>query len=174
MWLKYDSKPISLAEYADRPQKGPREDGYRSDYQKPCGTWITDDSEHCWREWCTAENFIREKITHKHRVILDETNILFLRCAYDLDDFTRDFGVDIWWGPDGHPRKHMNRCIEWEKVSGVYDGIIITPYIWERRMDLNWYYTWDCASGCIWNVRAIKAIDLIEVSELDAEKTEAA
>lgn len=99
MWLKYDSKPISLADYADRRQKEPREDGYRSEYQKPCGTWIADDSEHCWREWCASERFGLDGLTHKHAVEINSANILFLHHAYDLDDFTRKFGVDVWWGP---------------------------------------------------------------------------
>ena len=68
--------------------------------------------------------------------------------------------------------KYKNRCIAWEKVAAKYDGLIITPYIWQRRMELNWYYTWDCASGCIWNVRAIKDIRLIETVE--SKETKAA
>jgi hypothetical protein len=25
-------------------------------------------------------------------------------------------------------------------------------------MDLDWYYSWDCASGVIWNAKAISAL----------------
>lgn len=175
MWLKYDSKLISMSDYTDREQVGPREEGYRSSYEKPRGCWITDDTEDCWRAWCRAESFCLEGLTHKHEVNLDESKILILRSPWELDDFTAEFGVDVWWGPDGHPRKYRDRCVAWEKVAEAYDGLIITPYIWERRMsdEYRWYYTWDCASGCIWRVRAIKSIDLIEVSPVP-ERAEAA
>ena len=172
MWLKYAPAPITMADYTDRAQAQPRADGYRSDYEKPKGCWITDDSDDCWNAWCVAESFELRGLTHKHEVILDESGVLSLCKAYELDDFTAEFGVDIWWGTDEHPRKYKNRCIAWEKVAAKYDGLIITPYIWQRRMELNWYYTWDCASGCIWNVRAIKDIRLIETVE--SKETKAA
>ena len=49
--------------------------------------------------------------------------------------------------------------INWRKVAKAFDGIIIPEYIYSRRLDGNasdWYYGWDCASGCIWDARAIK------------------
>jgi hypothetical protein len=176
VWLKYDSKPISTADYVDRAQVGPREEGYRSSYEKPCGCWITDDTEDCWRSWCQSESFALDGLTHKHDVVLDESHLLILRKPWELDDFTREFGVIVPWGPPGHPNKYADRCIAWENVAARYDGLIITPYIWERRMsdEYRWYYTWDCASGCIWNVRAIKEIRLLEINEKIAAKQEAA
>lgn len=163
-WLKYSSAPIMTGEYWTRNQKTyPEDDDYRSDYEKPRGCWITDDSESCWREWCVGERFNLEALTHKHEIVLDESNILILRNAWELDDFTRQYGGTCLWGPPGEPRKYRNRYIDWQKVAGRYDGLIITPYQWERRMDLNWYYTWDCASGCIWNADAIREIRLIEI-----------
>ncbi|QBI98814.1 hypothetical protein SEA_BOBBY_184 [Mycobacterium phage Bobby] len=49
--------------------------------------------------------------------------------------------------------------IDWGKVAADYGGIIIAPYQWSRRMDPHWYYTWDCASGCIWNLEAIESLE---------------
>jgi len=37
-------------------------------------------------------------------------------------------------------------------VSKEYDGIEIAPYQWDARLSLIWYYGWDVASGCIWNL----------------------
>ena len=50
--------------------------------------------------------------------------------------------------------------IDWNRVAKKYQGIIITPYIWERRLTTTctWYYGWDVASGCIWDNKAIKEI----------------
>jgi hypothetical protein len=54
----------------------------------------------------------------------------------------------------------MTYEIDWYRVAEQYDGIIITPYIYERRLTeyTTWYYSWDCASGCIWNGKAIANI----------------
>ncbi len=48
--------------------------------------------------------------------------------------------------------------LEWDKVKDKYQGIIIAPYQWECRLALEtcWYYGWDCASGCIWDLDCIK------------------
>ena len=146
MWLKYADAPIANEGLIDCEQSS----GRPSSYKKPSGFWITDDSENCWRSWCMSERFSLESLTHKHEIVLDESNILILRCPYDLDDFSRDFGTSHW-------------CIDWPKVAARYDGLIITPYQWERRMDHDWYYGWDCASGCIWKANAIKDIRLVAV-----------
>ena len=42
--------------------------------------------------------------------------------------------------------------IDWKKVASKYDGIEIVPYQPKARMNLLWYYGWDIASGCIWNL----------------------
>lgn len=159
-WLKYSNAPILNGEQWDRAQSG-----RLSSYEKPRGFWITDDSESCWREWCVGERFGLEALTHKHEVVLDESGVLILRNEWELDDFTREFRVYQWWGPDGDPRKYRDICIDWAKVAERYTGLIITPYQGSRRLHdgYSWYYTWDCASGCIWKASAIKEIRLIEI-----------
>ena len=53
--------------------------------------------------------------------------------------------------------------IDWSSTYKNYDGIVIAPYQWNCRYgDHIWYYTWDCASGCIWNIDAIEKIELID------------
>lgn len=51
--------------------------------------------------------------------------------------------------------------LDWAAIGKLYDGIIIAPYLWERRLNggAMWYYGWDCASGCIWNPRAISEVN---------------
>ena len=174
MWLKYWKEPITVAGLVDRIQ-----DDDLGEYEKPRGCWITDDTEHCWRSWCVAEGFAMETLTHKHEVVLDESEILILRSAHELDDFTRQYGVRSTWGPPGQPNKYRRLCIDWREVAKQHSGIIITPYQWSRRLDApySWYYTWDCASGCIWKAGAIKDIRLIEIDHAVTrigEKEEAA
>jgi len=61
----------------------------------------------------------------------------------------------------------MRGNINWPAVAEKYDGIIIAPYIWQRRLSDNpdhfWYYGWDCASGCIWNTEVIEEIHTKEL-----------
>jgi len=50
--------------------------------------------------------------------------------------------------------------IDWKKVAKEYNGIEIWPYQWKCGHDPKcfWYYSWDCASGCIWNARIIEKV----------------
>lgn len=160
MWLKYSDAPILAGEQYDVPQS--HELGK---YNKPLGFWITDDSKDCWRSWCIGEQFGLERLTHKHEIVLDESGILFLRTPCEILDFHDGYGVEKWWGPDGQPRKYRDWCIDWRRVAEQYAGIIITPYQWTLRLNAgtDWYYGWDCASGCIWKASAIREIRLIEI-----------
>ncbi len=81
-----------------------------------------------------------------------DANVLILHNATDIDAFGDDYGERGEW--------HRGCCIRWPDVAARYDGMIIAPYVWSRRLDgdARWYYGWDCASGCIWNTSAIKSV----------------
>jgi hypothetical protein len=87
-------------------------------------------------------------------------SILRLNNAADIDAFSKEYSFSIFADlPDAPPLFLMQRDgIRWDKVAERYQGILIPNYIWEKRMDPFWYYPWDCASGCIWNVDAIESI----------------
>ena len=38
----------------------------------------------------------------------------------------------------------------------------INPYIYKARYEYMFYYGWDCASGCVWNIDSVKEISLID------------
>lgn len=136
---------------------------------KPSGLWLSVDShEENWRDWCESENYNIDGLRYVYNVSLYEcANILLLTCAKDIDIFTLEFRasipIDVQLG-SFDPQWMMGLNIDWHTVAKKYDGIIIAPYIWERRLDekTRWYYGWDCASGCIWNSAAIKEIKLQE------------
>lgn len=163
MWVKYADQPIVL----DRRKYEQRD--RLSEYRKPVGFWITDDTDDCWRSWCVGEGFMLDGLTHKHQVELDERNVLILRSEGEVHDFSQKYGVPKHWGTG---EKYTDWCIDWERVVQERDGLIITPYLWSLRMDLSWYYTWDCASGCIWNADAIQSVTLIGVDHDVAVKRE--
>lgn len=159
MWLKYSNAPIMNDEFWERQQAK-----YQFCYQKPIGCWITDDSDCCWKTWCIGNDFGLDRLTHKHEVILDDSNVLILESAEDIDNFGREWSCT-------KSGKWMDRYILWDQVAKKYDGLIITPYQWSRRMERSssWYYGWDCAGGCIWKPSAIKEVRLISISK--EEKT---
>jgi hypothetical protein len=54
--------------------------------------------------------------------------------------------------------------IDWSKVAAKHQGIIIAPYCYARRLTYHtaWYYGWDCASGCIWDLKAIQSVEVAQ------------
>jgi hypothetical protein len=90
-------------------------------------------------------------------VLSDSANILRLWCPADIDAFHEGYSVqDRYYRPK----------IDWARVAEEYQGIIIAPYCWQRRLDgpaHSWYYGWDCASGCIWDAEAIA--ELVAIKE---------
>ena len=68
---------------------------------------------------------------------------------------------------DGYVRKPYIYMLDFLKVMDEYDGIIIAPYQYSCRLmnsSTAWYYGWDCASGCIWNLGCI-SIKLDSIQE---------
>ena len=119
---------------------------------KPRGFWFSVEGEDDWAWWCRAEGFNVDRLAAPHVVALKPAaNILRLCCASDIDRFSAQYG-----GRD----RYTSRTIDWSLVAVDYDGLIIAPYIWSRRLDgaADWYYGWDCASGVVWNLDAIESV----------------
>lgn len=147
--LHFSRKPLTKV-YAVAQEPDPE--------HKPNGLWVSwGDGEGSWPAWCENEGFGLKRLVAITEIELVPTaNILRLSGADDIDAFDSQFSrlreyqkQPSWrWGPD---------CIGWNEVAAIYDGILIAPYIWERRLHdrARWYYTWDCASGCIWNPSAV-------------------
>lgn len=115
---------------------------------KPFGLWLSveNDPETSWRGWCEAEGFrLEHLVVATPFEITTGSRVLHLSSASDIDAFTSEYRV-----PDRWSRSH---AIDWPVVTGRYDGIVVAPYVWARRLDgdAGWYYGWDCASGCVWN-----------------------
>lgn len=119
-------------------------------YGKPDGFWVSVPGADDWPSWCRGEEFRAHTFAHAAEVTLTaDANVLLLGSPAALDDFTERFGG---------PSQLLGRAIRWGVVARQYDGIVIAPYQWSRRHSLNWYYGWDCASGCIWNLNAVAGV----------------
>jgi hypothetical protein len=122
---------------------------------KPNGLWYQINDS--WEEWCKYEMpqwlGAGSRASHKINLEIDKTNVLVIQTLEEFDSFHNKYC-------SLHPFLNRSTYINWERVSEDYDGIEITNYLYERRHDSNseWYYTWDIASGCIWNTDIIKMI----------------
>lgn len=153
-------------------------------FMKPKGFWISveDESAHGWKEWCQSQSYALERLVYEFEVtILPTARILYLSTAKELDDFTVEYKSSGGMNTEMEKFRennfrlspHFNFLanypatvyeIDWHRVAEKYQGIIITPYIWECRLDggLFWYYSWDCESGCIWDAAAIESVKFLQ------------
>lgn len=121
---------------------------------KPRGFWVSvEGNGDGWSDWCRDEEFRDTDRQIAHVVTLEPAaKILRLGTSARLLDFTERYGfLRTEYGTQG---------IRWDVVAMEFQGIIISPYQWECRLEdaTFWYYGWDCASGCIWDPAAISSI----------------
>lgn len=149
---------------------------------KPTGIWYgLGDS---WMQWCMsdASGWLQPYI---YEFVLDEEKIIKVSNIEEFEKFEEEhqairpeFKLLMEHMPtirdahgDGFPRmRRLFDQIDWPKLSQTYGGVEIAPYIWKKRLESMWYYPWDCASGCIWNVNAVKELRLF--AAYDKEKDE--
>lgn len=132
---------------------------------KPMGLWVSVDGDQDWKTWCESESFGLGEI--RYSVTLREpNNILIIRSPEELLEFTAKYDKQLEMG--GHSFK--GHYMDWVAVAKAYQGVIITPYQWDLRLDqrTHWYYGWDCASGCIWDAQAIKRVEEVRQESVTA------
>lgn len=109
---------------------------------KPGGFWFGVGPE--WIDW--TENDMPEwKGDNLYSVEVDEKQCVVIENERDLRLFHNQY-------------RTPNGMINWEKVAKDHKGIIIKNYIPEARMKYPWFYSWDVASGCVWDSSAIKQV----------------
>ncbi len=136
--------------HAVHPPDRPQQTAY-----KPLGLWYSrEDEDDNWSQWCRAESFADIDSMVRTELQLDLSRMLLLKTVDDVLEFSRTFGVN---------RYPTIRDIDWPRVSGLWGGIEISPYQHPLRFkcDVSWYYTWDVASGCIWDPRAIVQVGCV-------------
>ena len=127
--------------------------------RKPEGLWYEckDGSTVDWLEFCnTGLTDGASRYDSSYDVILNDYEILFITNNDDFKKFEKMYGIP-------NPQYPDEVKIDWPKVASQYGGIEICPYLHDQRMDSDWYYSWDVASGCIWNASGIK--ELISTDE---------
>lgn len=129
-------------------------------YEKPKGLWVSVDGPDDWPAWNESEQFRDTSSQHRHAVTLADDHEVLV-----LDTIEKVMAFDQFWSrPDGFmgdgasPLGDRWRGIHWAGIAAEHQGVVIAPYQWPLRMRLDWYYPWDCASGCIWDPAAIKEV----------------
>lgn len=125
---------------------------------KPHGLWVSVPGEDDWVSWNKVEQWAF--IDYAYRVVLHaEADVRVMSDVNEFDAFHREYSVAPPWRPTAD---EWLRDIDWARVASDCDGVVIAPYLWNRRMNPHWYYSWDCASGCIWNLSAIRKVVPVE------------
>ena len=133
------------------------------DHHKPVGLWVSVQGEDDWPSWCDSEQWGLDALIHASELELaPSAKILIVDTLEKLDDFhnTHNKGGEAFW---------ESRNIHWDKLISSYDGIIIAPYRWERRLEYMWYYGWDCASGVIWNLDCVSQVTALNLDVIESK-----
>lgn len=120
---------------------------------KPRGFWYSCGLD--WIEWVQSNN-PGWMGSYFYEVKIDLRKMLRIRTRRALAEFNEEYGV-VYAGEF--------RNIDWKRVAGSYDGVEICPHQGKARRDsaYSWYWSWDVASGCIWNPDALRGYREIEV-----------
>lgn len=164
---------VTLSHYCEYPIVLDRTRAYDQSLEngrplyKPLGVWVSVDGEDDWAQWCLQEDFCPSRLACRHEVRLaSEEAILWLDTPQSVLDFHAEYAeeseLDRHFArsyPDMSVRSRQRDWrVNWMRVADKYDGVIIAPYHWSlRMMGPMWFYGWDCASGCIWNLDAIES-----------------
>lgn len=115
---------------------------------KPDGFWYGFGDE--WIDWTETAGPER-KGKYVYEIEINGSNILQIKDYSEIAEFTKEYES----GKQIIPGKIFS--IDWSRVELKYDGIEINPYVDQARIDdkFLWYYGWDVASGCIWNLEKV-------------------
>lgn len=153
---------------------------------KPHGLWFSvedyEDDQN-WKTWCEGEEFRLGNLKYKHRVTLKPNNkVLVLSTPEEIVNFglkyagndVEDFYNSSIMKELGYPYEPYVYLLKFEDMIQEYDGLIIAPYEWSCRLagQCSWYYGWDCASGCIWNLDAVESFILDSISDIEYPEEE--
>lgn len=137
---------------------------------KPHGLWLSvedPDTDEGWADYCAG---IRWPVgDYAYEVTLDPAvPLLRLTSLEQVVRFANQYAADPAEVP-GLPTEVVAQllrvaAIDWRRVAADHPGILIAPF--QRRLrgdyEFRWYYGWDCASGCVWDARAIAGVRLVD------------
>lgn len=154
--LRKEARKHTFTVMTKTPLEGVRsveQTGQRSAIGKPEGFWFGVGAE--WIDW-TEDEMPEWKGDNLYSVEVDESACLTIETEFDLREFNRTYGTR-----DG--------MIDWQRVAKDHKGIIFKQYFPSARMKYRWYYSWDVASGCVWDASAIKQVEQQPITQTSPE-----
>lgn len=137
---------------------------------KPDGFWLSDDSDFGWKEWCKGEKFRVGELKRRIHFRCDTKRWLVIRTKEELKAFELKYlKPDKIYLNSNLPKSMLDDLrfmgrIDYTAIKRSYRGLLITPYRWDCRHGGNiWYYGWDCASACVWDLSTIRRLPQIKV-----------
>lgn len=133
---------------------------------KPRGLWYDVDLD--WVRWVVGEDYENDPRwmrPYLYEVFIDKAAVLKISSVEELDAFHERYARPLM------PEMKMLTRIDWPEVARSWNGVEIAPYSWRRRLapGFLWYYSWDCASGVIWNPVGLKKLQLIAKSKKEIQ-----
>ena len=119
---------------------------------KPNGFWFgVRDS---WIDWM-EEEAPHLKGDNLYSLDIDESKCLVIETNEQFLEFSKKYRT----------KGNIGNVINWKEVAQDHSGIVIKKYFNEYRMDTDhaWYYTWDAASGCVWDNKAISSVEQVQI-----------
>ena len=139
------------------------ERSYTNDYEggrKPGGLWLSDETGLGWKQWCVAEHY--SPCSYRHDFEVDVTGVIHLKSFSEILAFTGTYILD-------RESRYLQR-IDWSRVKNSACGLVITPFNYDAHWfeDASWYYGWDCASGCFWDLSVLTPVRTAEQNPVEA------
>lgn len=134
---------------------------------KPAGIWFS--VGEAWLDFGgESRMFAKVGYDRAYRLTLaDDADLVHLSSKGDIFRFTDDFRLDLLEEYERLPGgANITYDLDWHAVADLWSGIVVVPYISTARLDpsVNWYYSWDIASACIWDVSVIGALEPVEAN----------
>lgn len=148
----YDGKRVIMSNESEINYRPTPNDAQEVRF-KPKGLWYGIGYD--WINFVTSNMPEWEK-DHVFELILDESKLIHIKNFDDMKDFDKKYGVEYYFGYSKRTK------IDWAKVAEDYEGIEISPYVYEGRRIFEWYYGWDVESGCIWGENIV--IDIKKIT----------
>lgn len=134
---------------------------------KPVGLWYGVGEE--WVEYLRTNQILQGDHRYLYEVVVDPAHVLQVRTIAETIKFVREFGKrerDRWTSGEGMA------LVDWRRVAQRHLGVELSPHWGELRSSsitfregLDWYASWDVGSGCVWDPRGFKSLQLIATSE---------
>jgi hypothetical protein len=140
-------------------------------FGKPVGFWVSVAGEDDWPQCCQDNEYDQSRLKIGHLVTLDpDSQVLRIDSSEGLLAFHGTYGVETDFERRNRDVFQQDSWpIDWYEVAQDYDGIIIAPYQWGSRLQVDFYYNWECASGCIWTTDAIASVEIVSSSTKEKE-----